>query len=65
MRERGLSSAEVRASRERYGDNRLTERGGETFWQKLRGNFNDPMIKILCVALAINITFALTGQTEW
>ncbi len=65
MRERGLSSAEVRASRERYGDNRLTERRGETFWQKLRGNFNDPMIKILCVALVINITFALTGQTEW
>ena len=32
---------------EQYGDNRLTEQASESFWDKLKGNFGDPMIKIL------------------
>lgn len=61
----GLTEEQVRASRERYGDNRLSEveRGG--FWDKLKDNFGDPMIKILCVALGINVVFAILGQAEW
>ena len=55
----------VEASKEKYGDNRLTEHETESFWSKLWGNFGDPMIKILCVALIINIIFAFLGQTEW
>ncbi|MDR2197820.1 MAG: calcium-translocating P-type ATPase, PMCA-type [Coriobacteriales bacterium] len=61
----GLTDEEVRESRERYGDNNLTELKVESFWDKLKGNFGDPMIKILCVALAINIVFAFLGETEW
>lgn len=65
MKIQGLTEAEVEESRRRYGDNGITEQAGETFWEKLLGNFNDPMIKILCVALLINIIFALMGQTKW
>ena len=65
MQKRGLTDEQVRASREQYGDNRLTEQASESFWDKLKGNFGDPMIKILCVALAINVVFAILGQVAW
>ena len=65
MKITGLTDAEVLASREKYGSNGITEQASETFWQKLMGNFEDPIIKILCVALAINVLFFFLGQTEW
>ena len=43
----GLTDAEVAESKAKYGDNSMTEQKGETFWQKLWGNFQDPMIRIL------------------
>jgi calcium-translocating P-type ATPase len=61
----GLNDEEVRISREKYGDNCMSEQESESFWDKLIGNFGDPMIKILCVALIINVIFAFLGQTEW
>lgn len=68
----GLSSAQVKESKEKFGDNSFTENSTESFWDKFKGNLGDPMIKILCVALAINIVFAvlgglgvLEGAPEW
>jgi len=65
MKIQGLNDEQVRASKEKYGDNRMTEQQSEGFWSKLKDNFGDPMIKILCVALIINVIFAFLGQTEW
>jgi len=65
MKQYGLTTAQVQESKARYGDNRLTEHEGESFWDKFKGNLGDPMIKILCVALVINIVFVFLGQTEW
>jgi len=65
MKQYGLSAAQVQESKSRYGDNRLTEHETESFWDKFKGNLGDPMIKILCVALVINIIFVFLGQTEW
>ena len=65
MNQYGLSSAQVLESKLKYGDNRLTEHVGETFWDKFKNNLGDPIIKILCVALAINVVFVFLGQTEW
>ncbi len=65
MKIQGLNDAQVEASKQKYGDNSLTEHASESFWDKLLGNFGDPMIKILCVALIINVIFAFLGQTEW
>ena len=65
MKITGLSDVQVEASKKKYGDNRMTEQETESFWSKLIDNFGDPMIKILCVALIINVIFAFLGQTEW
>ncbi len=68
---KGLTDDEVRLSREKYGDNNLTEQKREGFFRKLLDNFGDPMIKILCVALLLNVVFVLLhyiagiGDTEW
>lgn len=61
----GLTDEQAAASKAKYGDNRMTEQPGEGFWSKLKDNFGDPMIKILCVALLINVAFAFLGQVEW
>ena len=51
----GLTDAQAAESKEKFGDNHLTEVERESFFYKLKKNFGDPMIKILLVALAINI----------
>ncbi len=61
----GLNDEQVQESKEQYGDNRMTEQASSGFWKKLLENFRDPMIRILCVALIINVIFAFLGQTEW
>ncbi|WP_129597663.1 calcium-translocating P-type ATPase, PMCA-type [Anaerophilus nitritogenes] len=61
----GLTSEEVEISRQKYGTNQLTPSQGETFWDKLKGNLNDPIIKILIVALFINVIFFFFGKSEW
>ncbi|MDE6086820.1 MAG: calcium-translocating P-type ATPase, PMCA-type [Oscillospiraceae bacterium] len=61
----GLSDSQVQQSREKYGTNRMSEQASESFMQKLLGNFNDPMIKILLVALIINVVFAIMGEASW
>ena len=65
MKIKGLTAEEVRISREKHGTNGITEQKGESFWEKLKGNFDDPIIKILCFALAINVVFAILGQVAW
>lgn len=54
MKIKGLSEQEAAASREKYGSNRLSEGESESFFDKLRENLSDPMIKILIAALFIN-----------
>lgn len=61
----GLDTIVVKKSREEYGSNRLTPQDVETFWDKFKGNFEDPIIKILIVALVINVIFMFLGKTEW
>ncbi len=65
MKKIGLDDSQVEELRQKFGDNTLGEGETESFWDKLKGNFGDPMIKILCVALIINVIFAFLGQTEW
>lgn len=59
----GLTSAQAEESRAKNGSNKLSEVQGETFFDKLKGNFGDPMIKILCVALAVNVIIYILGAT--
>ena len=62
---KGLNNTQVEESRKKYGSNKLSEITRETFWDKLKGNLEDPIIKILILALIINVIFALMGQTDW
>lgn len=61
----GLTSNEVEESRKKYGTNQLTQHTSETLWDKFKGNFEDPIIKILIVALIVNVVFFFLGKTEW
>ena len=74
MKQFGLTDEQVSASLQEHGSNRMTEQKGEGFWAKLWGNFQDPMIIILCVALLVNVVFAILdacnvpafdGKCEW
>jgi len=59
----GLTDTQAAQSKEKFGDNRLTEVEKESFFDKLKENFNDPMIKILLVALGVNALLVLGTQT--
>ncbi len=61
MKNFGLTDKQVAESKAKYGDNSMTEQKSESFWDKLKGNLADPMIKILIVALLINVILAVMG----
>lgn len=65
MKMQGLDEAQVEQARQQYGTNRMSEQKQQGFLKKLLGNFGDPMIRILCVALGINFLFAIFGKTAW
>ncbi|MDD4715518.1 MAG: calcium-translocating P-type ATPase, PMCA-type [Oscillospiraceae bacterium] len=56
---RGLSSREVSKSKELYGDNHLVAYKKHSFFREFLQNFGDPIIKILLVALVVNIVIRL------
>ena len=58
-KKQGLTEKEVRKSVERYGDNTLSRKKSATFFSKYLESFGDPIIKILLVALALNIIIAI------
>lgn len=61
MKKFGLTDSQAEESKQKYGDNSMTEQASESFWDKLKGNLGDPMIKILIVALLINVVLAILG----
>ena len=46
---KGLNKDQVEQSRKLHGDNIIHEAEQETFWDKFKGAFDDPMIKLLLV----------------
>ncbi|MBO3443377.1 calcium-translocating P-type ATPase, PMCA-type [Clostridium sp. CCUG 7971] len=59
--EKGLSSSEVKARREKYGLNEFTPREEGSFWDDLKENLSEPMILILIAAAVIS---AVIGETH-
>ncbi len=60
---RGLSRAEVEASRRTYGDNCFSPRRSNSFLRQLLASFGDPIIKILLAALALNVLLSLRDHS--
>ena len=52
---KGLTSAEVEASRAKYGANILTPPEKESLWKKFLEKFDDPIIKILLLAWVLSM----------
>ena len=53
--DRGLTAEQVIASRERHGNNVLTAPEQTPLWRQFLEKFNDPLIKILLVALLLSV----------
>ncbi len=53
----GLSQTEVERSRKTHGANIISKRKRKGFWAQYLASFGDPIIKILLIALAVNVIF--------
>ena len=65
MKKYGLGEEEVQASLAQYGNNGLSQPPREGFWDKLLDNFKDPIIRILILALLVNVVFVYLGHGDW
>ena len=61
----GLTDAEAERAREIYGANTLTRRARRSFWRQYLTSFGDPIIRILLVALGVNLVFLLGASFSW
>ncbi|MEY3219222.1 MAG: hypothetical protein RIT27_579 [Pseudomonadota bacterium] len=61
----GLNEQQVLESRQKYGANVVSTGEVETFWDKFFGNFKDPIIVILLVALVIIVLLSIFGFAPW
>ena len=57
----GLSAEEVRASAEKHGRNEMSRQKRKGFLSHFLSNLNDPVIRILLVALGVNLIFVFFG----
>ena len=64
LRRTGLSSAQVEASRRAHGANVLTKQKGKSFLRQFLSNLNDPVIRILLGALAVNLLL-MFRDADW
>ena len=72
MTHMGLTSKEVHESREQHGNNALTKKKRESFFEKLLDAFKDPIIIVLLIASAISLlssilrhTGVISGEPDW
>ena len=61
---RGLTTAQAEASRRAHGENRLTERKKIGFWRHFLSNLNDPVIRILLIALGLHLLL-MFRRADW
>lgn len=60
----GLNKEQVEESRKQYGSNVITEAAPETFWQKFKNGFEDPMIRLLLGVACIFLILFFLGYAE-
>ncbi|MBE6662147.1 MAG: calcium-translocating P-type ATPase, PMCA-type [Ruminococcaceae bacterium] len=60
----GLTEAEVLAQRQKYGSNQMTPPRRKGFFSHFFSNMNDPVIRVLLIALAVNLLFVFR-TADW
>lgn len=60
----GLSENEAEVSREKHGDNSLVKEKTKGFFRKFFENLSDPIIRVLLIAVVIEIVFTF-GNCNW
>ena len=60
----GLSEEEVLVQREKYGSNKMTPPHRKGFFSHFLSNLNDPVIRVLLIALAVNLLFVFR-TSDW
>ena len=61
MEKFGLTSTQVEDSRKMNGTNKLSQRERESFWDMLKESLQDTWLKILMVALGLEVLFYVVG----
>ena len=61
---RGLTTKEAEASRRQNGDNRLSKGKRIGFFRRFLSNLNDPVIRVLLIALGLNLLF-MFRRADW
>ena len=56
---KGLSSNQVKESREKYGSNIMTKKKSKTLMHSLFENLNDPVVRVLIISLCLNVAFTI------
>ena len=59
VHDKGLTPEQVIASRHEHGDNVLTPPRQTPLWKQFLAKFNDPLIKILLVALVLSVGLSI------
>ncbi len=62
LKHTGLSTRQAEESRKKHGSNVISKQKRQSFFGKFCSAFADPIIKILLVALIVNLLFAFRGQ---
>ena len=62
---RGLTTQQVEESKIKYGENIIIEAEPETFLDKVKGQFEDPMIRLLMLIALVMGGLALIGHGDW
>lgn len=64
MLKKGLNDQQVRQSREKYGNNVISDSEPTTFWTEFKETFSDPMIKILLFIAGLMVIMFFLGYAE-
>jgi len=59
----GLSSQEVASRLQKYGPNELPHPEQESIWEKIKEQFEDLLVRILCLAAVVSFVVSLFGKT--
>ena len=60
----GLNDSEVALSRKKHGSNKMTKKERKSFARSFFENLNDPVIRVLVIALSVNILFTFKN-IDW